>query len=335
MATQTMSNDQLEDLFLVSYGNKFDLNKMTAIDGGINFVGRSSQNLGVTATIPKVEGVQPYPAGLVTVALGGTKLLCAFVQPEPFYTAQNVAVLKPKIPMKLEEKIYVCLAIRHNRFRYSAFGREANRTIKTLEIPSFTSLPSWLEDASEAAHSHFLRSLGPLKNYAVAPQTARASLGGERVPVEALFEVVYGSNLELNKMHQDASGINFVSRTSKNNGVAARVKAVDGLTPIEGGVLTVAGGGSVLETFLQLDPFYSGRDLYYLKPRIGLSVDELLFFCTCIRANMFRYSYGRQANRTLKALLIPALESIPKWVYGGSAAVIEEIEKEIATAEAR
>lgn len=45
-----------------------------------------------------------------------------------------------------------------------------------------------------------------------------------------------------------------------------------------------------------------------------MSVDQLLYYCTCIRANRYRYSYGRQANRTLKDLRLPALASLPEWV---------------------
>jgi hypothetical protein len=54
-----MQTSPLEELFHVTYGNKFDLNKMTPvprIEGGINFVGRSSENHGVSATVKKVDG---------------------------------------------------------------------------------------------------------------------------------------------------------------------------------------------------------------------------------------------------------------------------------------
>ena len=136
------------------------------------------------------------------------------------------------------------------------------------------------------------------------------------VPISSLFEVHYGVNLELNKLTQvsDENGINFVSRTSKNNGVSAIVKLIPKIKPIEAGVLTVAGGGSVLETFLQPKPFYSGRDLYYLKPLIDMTDKEKLFYCMCIRANKYKYNYGRQANRTLKDLLVPHINFIPDFV---------------------
>jgi hypothetical protein len=323
-----MQNRRLSELFHVTYGNKFDLNKMVQLpraSGGINFVGRSSENHGVSATVKKIDGVDPYPAGLITVALGGTKLLCSFVQEHPFYTAQNVAVLAPKKPMGFTDKLFVCLAIRHNRFRYSAFGREANRTIKQLEIPAVSEFPTWLSATLEGVRSSMLQQLVPLKADSEQCSGGAGMKGSDTIEVSELFDVIYGSNLELNRLVRDSKGINFVSRTSKNNGVSAKVRLVPGEIPIEGPVLSVAGGGSVLETFLQLEPFYSGRDLYVLRPKKTLTNEELLFYCCCIRANMFRYSYGRQANRTLKQLRIPSVSSIPSWVHGGLNTVVDEV----------
>ena len=129
-----------------------------------------------------------------------------------------------------------------------------------------------------------------------------------------LFEVEYGRNMELNALELDPDGVNFVSRTAKNNGVSARVKLVPGIEPIPGGTLSVACGGSVMETFLQPSPYYSGRDLYYLTPRVKMSNEVLLYYAMCLKANKFKFSYGRQANVSLPDLLIPCLDSIPDYV---------------------
>lgn len=132
--------------------------------------------------------------------------------------------------------------------------------------------------------------------------------------VKDIFTVRYGVNLELNALEQDANGINFVSRTSKNNGVSAKVKILPNIPPIPAGTITVAGGGSVMETFLQNSPYYSGRDLYYLTPKIEMTNEIKLFYCQCLRANKYKFSYGRQANVTLPDLDIPSIESIPEYV---------------------
>lgn len=144
--------------------------------------------------------------------------------------------------------------------------------------------------------------------------------------VSDLFWVNYGVNLELNALEQDKNGVNFVSRTSKNNGVSAKVKRLPSLDPLPAGTITVAGGGSVMETFLQMKPYYSGRDLYYLTPKVEMSNEVKLFYCHCLRSNKYKYSYGRQANVTLPDLSIPTLESIPTYVINMS---IKEYGKEL------
>ena len=136
--------------------------------------------------------------------------------------------------------------------------------------------------------------------------------------VNDLFEVNYGVNLELNALKLDPKGINFVSRTKKNNGVSAKVEKINNIEPIPAGTISVAGGGSVMESFLQSEPYYSGRDLYYLIPKVKLSDAQKLFYCQCLRLNKFKFSFGRQSNSTLKELSIPSVEELPTWVNSTS-----------------
>lgn len=135
--------------------------------------------------------------------------------------------------------------------------------------------------------------------------------------VKDLFTVKYGVNLELMTLEtvpdNDADGVNFVARTAINNGVVARVRKIYGIEPQPAGILSCAGGGSVLSTFVQTQPFYSGRDLYTLTPKKEMPLHEKLYWCMCIRANAYKYTYGRQANKTLKDIELPY--SVPEWVY--------------------
>lgn len=131
--------------------------------------------------------------------------------------------------------------------------------------------------------------------------------------VSELFDIKYGINLELDALERsdDADAVNFVARTSENNGVVARIKRIPGKEPQPAGILTCAGGGSVLSTFVQDKPFYSGRDLYLLIPKKEMSLEEKLFYCHAIKMNAYRYSYGRQANKTLKNINLPP---VPSWL---------------------
>ncbi len=126
--------------------------------------------------------------------------------------------------------------------------------------------------------------------------------------VSDLFNVKYGVNLELNACIEsdkiEIDSVNFVARTAENNGVSARVMTIDGVEQQKKGLISVASGGSVLSTFLQNEPFYSGRDLYTLDSKDNISDEAKMFIITIIEQNKYKYSYGRQANKTLPDLLL-------------------------------
>ena len=129
-----------------------------------------------------------------------------------------------------------------------------------------------------------------------------------------LFTVKYGHSLELNRLQlsSDANAVPFVSRSAKNNGVTAHVAPLHDIEPAAAHQLTVALGGTVLETFLQPQPFYTAFHVAVLTPKRAMNTAELLWWASCIRANKYRYNYGRQANRTLAYLELP--DSPPAWL---------------------
>jgi hypothetical protein len=133
--------------------------------------------------------------------------------------------------------------------------------------------------------------------------------------LDQIFDLRYGHSLELNVLEQVMSpdGVNFVSRAMGSNGVTARV-VVD-IEPAKPGEMSVAlGGNGVLSTFVQPEPFVCGRDVMILTAKDpSMMVSEKLWWARCIWENRYRFSYGRQANRTLGSLLIPA--EVPGWVY--------------------
>ena len=151
----------LNSIFEISRGNKFDFNKMVKASMGedsVAFIRRSGEKNGLIAFVEEIEDIEPYESGLITVALGGSAL-SSFVQPWPFYTAQNIAVLYPRFDMSLDMKLYYCLCIEANRFRYSTYGREANRTLHTIEIPALDHIPSWVDGVSKTTIGEFCNRL--------------------------------------------------------------------------------------------------------------------------------------------------------------------------------
>lgn len=106
---------------------------MTTDEPSVNFVGRSAENNGVMGKVDAVEGVTPYPAGCITVALGGS-LGASFVQDKPFYTSQNVAVLQfSTTAVDLLTRLFLATMIQfESRSKYFPFGRELNKYIRTI-----------------------------------------------------------------------------------------------------------------------------------------------------------------------------------------------------------
>jgi hypothetical protein len=136
--------------------------------------------------------------------------------------------------------------------------------------------------------------------------------------INELFSLEYGHSLELNRQEQSSApdAVNFVGRAARNNGVTAKVRLIPELTPAPAGTVTVAlgGQGGAGIAFLQPFPYYCGRDVMILKPRTKMTEQEILWWVTCISANRFRFGFGRQANRTLKDLVLLDPVAIPPWV---------------------
>lgn len=98
-------------------GNGFDKNKLDEDNPEVNLVSRVSYNNGVDVKVGFVEGVKPFDAGLVTVAL---------------YTGQNVAVMKAKCDeMSHMVNVFISGLVRFEcKTKYYAFGRELNTHIR-------------------------------------------------------------------------------------------------------------------------------------------------------------------------------------------------------------
>lgn len=317
---------KVNDLFTLDYGHSLELNRLVRSSGldAVNFVGRAAQNNGVTARVSLIMNLPPAPAGTITVALNGQGGAgVAFLQPCPYYTGFHVMVLTPKKYMTEQEKLWWAMCITANRFRFG-FGRQANRTLKDIELPNPEEIPEWVHSVDFG--KPFSTTLNHLKKQSgLAPVKAQNKIGDARTNIADIFDISYGTSLELNRLSRDSTGINFVARTAKNNGVAAKVKLPSSIEPIAAGCISVAVSGSVLEAFLQQEPFLTGFHVMTLRPKSPMGAEELMFYAACIRANQWRYSYGRQANRTLKDLLIPARDSVPAWVHGSFTRVADQL----------
>ena len=137
------------------------------------------------------------------------------------------------------------------------------------------------------------------------------------VRIDSIFDITYGSQLDLNKCHkcEKPKGFNFVNRSSVNSGVSARILAPKGKHPFPAGSLTSAMGGSVLSTFVQQEDYFTGQNVKVLIPKTDLTLAQKLYYCACIEQNRYRFStFGREANATFDSLLVPEVADLPSYL---------------------
>jgi len=304
-----MSEIQIEDIFEVTYGTKLDMNKMSASGGAsIAFVSRSSKNNGVVGYVDEIDGVVPLSPGLITVTLGGTYVLSSFLQDRPFYTAQNVAVLTPRNKLTKAQKLYYCMCISANRFRYSAFGREANRTLRTILVPSVGDIPSWVSEIDfnrfeNASDRKILKDIDP----PVITSFAK---------IDELFVVKNGIAATglIEKGERFDGGIMYVRPASTH----LRTKRsfidesqVDNTNIYPEGTLFVStnGEGSHTYSYVSTERFVPNSDVSVLLPKFDMPLEVKMYYAKCITANRYLFSYGRKPKgNKLKNIIVPKVD---------------------------
>jgi hypothetical protein len=299
---------ELQEIFIVRSGNGFDANKMNFVESGnIDFISRDSEYNGFIGKVAKYNDVEPFKDGLITVALGGSFLLSSFVQPRKFYTAQNVAVLTPRKEMTLGEKLYYCKCISMNRFKYSAFGREANKTLKLLKVPEKS--PTWIEE-------HAIKTESDLKKPCLEQAISLTNIKLHSFLFSQLFKVRKGKRIVVSKTAQEGK-CPFVSAISKNNGVS---NYFDLEPNAKGNTITVCYTGTYIgEAYYQPCDYWGTDNVNILEPRFDLNPYIAMFLITLIKKESFRFNYGRTWNkgRMEKSLLkLPITEDDkPDWKF--------------------
>jgi hypothetical protein len=275
---------ELNTLFDIKYGNQFDLYKLDSDEySDINFVSRSSKNLGVSRKVNSFNDIEPFDAGEITVALGGS-VLSTFIQQEKFYTGQNVKILTPKIEMTINEKLYYCLAIEQNKYRYTACGREANITLSTLLLPS-------------KVPTEFLNL--ELKGINVSAESLQKNtielniINWKYFKYEDVFEVKKGKRLTKEDFIEGTTP--FIGAIDSNNGYRDFI----GQEPIhKGNTITVNYNGSVGEAFYQPKDFWASDDVNVLYPKFKFNEYIAMFILPIIRKEKYRFNYGRKWEST-------------------------------------
>lgn len=277
----------VDDLFSIRYGHGLSLNALREVEPpeGVNFVSRGTTNNGVSARVLPPRGVVLGAPGELTVALNGEGgALASFLQPAPFVTGYHVAILSARADMDETEKLWWARCIWENHYRYG-FGRQANRTLGSLKLPSGP--PQWVDQIEPSPLGELSKPLGP-------PQPLPDLAKGAWFRLDDVFDIAKGRRLT--KREQAPGNTPYIGSSAFRNGVT---NWIDAPPAFPAGVLTVPYNGSVGHAFFQPRPFCAGDDVHVLAPRDRVASElSLLFIAAIIRAEKFKYSYGRKWNLT-------------------------------------
>lgn len=305
----------------------------------IPFLGATAENNGITdyCDIGSIESSSRtgendntlegkiFEGNCITITNNGS-VCYAYFQPRAFTSSHDETICIPKFELNMPKAMFICSIINKERYKWS-YGRKLHDINKSKNIiiklpiqyntdgsPLLDNtfkysdqgyVPDWqfMEDYIQSLHYK------PLTTKRVNENKMELNVSQwEEFYVGDVFKIKYGINMELNACEEcdmnDSESVAFVARTAENNGVSAYVKKEKGKVPQKAGTITCAGGGSVLSTFVQFHDFYSGRDLYLLNEKEALSIKTKLFLTTIILKNQYKYSYGRQANKTLPSLVL-------------------------------
>ena len=299
--------DLLFDIYKAKATNKDDLTVATDNNNAIRYITRTGENNGceLLADIRDIDTKIIEKGNAITI--GDTTATC-FYQEEDFITGDHMVVIRADSWLNLYTALYIVAILTNEQYKYS-YGRaylmdRIKDTIIKLPVDDKDN-PDWLFMETYIKSLHHKPLTTKNKKETVSELNIK---NWKEFKVSDIFEVKYGVNLELNACVEcnanDLDAVNFVARTAENNGVSAHVVRIDGVIPQKKGLISVAGGGSVLSTFLQTEPFYSGRDLYTLDSKDNISNAAKMFIITVIEQNKYKYSYGRQANKTLPDLIL-------------------------------
>lgn len=298
----------INEIFDIKYGNQFDISKMDILDSSeINFVSRSSQNMGIVAKVENYNNIEPFPAGLITVTLGGTYLLSAFIQQKPFYTAQNIKVLKPKKVMSDIEKLYYCFCIKANRFKYTSHGREANSTFNNILVPA--EMPSDWTDLN-------FEKINKLQKDPLNRRDHSLDIDGWTwFDLVELFDIS-ASRDKLSDDLTEGGKTPYVTSSETNNGITSFFEE---LPTNKAGTITANRGGSVGYFFYQpKDYLATPVDVRILTPKFNIDVFIGLFIKTILQLEKYRYNYSRKmGSDRLKEFRIklPSKDGRPDWDF--------------------
>lgn len=280
-------------------------------EGYIPFVTRTEENNSVDCYVLKSD-LQQIESGNAIV-IGDTTSTISY-QPEPFGTGDHIIVLRADW-MNPSTALFIISILKKERFRYS-YGRAF---LMNLIINTSILLPvdcndnpdwNWIENYTCSLRFKKITTSNKLE-----PKLLNI-ISWKEYELSHLFNFRKGTRLIKEDMEE--GNVNYLGAISGNNGVRQKISCQES-DLYEPNCITVNYNGSVGEAFYQKDPFWASDDVnvLYAKDWWQLNVYRAMFVITIIKANKYKFDYGRKwtmEKMKESTILLPANEDgTPDW----------------------
>lgn len=297
---------KMDDIFIFTKGKRLTKNDM--VPGKLNYLGAISENNAVRELI---EASPQHLGNCITVNYNGS-VGEAFYQSEPFWATDDINVLNLK-NYALNENIglFLCTVIKKNKFKFS-YGRkwtleQMKNTI--IYLPSTNGKPDY------KFMDKYINNL-KIKHIKTKNSNTLKKINlndWKRFIIKDIFSLEIGKSEDL--YNTEPGNINYVGRTSLNNGIQALVDA----NKINiGNCITLGMVGTYFPTWQEND-FSCSQNILILRNEY-LNKYTALFVNSILKENIKnKYSYNRpiQKNKfALETILLPTtFDGTVDWDY--------------------
>lgn len=259
------------------------------------FVSRTKSDNGVDGFCARQEK-DPEPGGAITIGLDTQTV---GYQPVPFYTSQNIQVLRhPRLTLANATVLMTVIAVQLRKFSWGGNGATLGRLKATKIMVPVTITPDGETVVDWEGMTAFGEELlGQVRTHTHRARPSDAEYDGERpelsfepMLITDVFETMSASKAWRDRVHLIGSKgcYPYLSQTWATNGVAKFV-AHQGMESEAGNCITVT--LKTQATFYQPVPFYTAQNfLIFRHPK--LSPHNALILVTTMRNAFKKFSWG-------------------------------------------
>lgn len=303
--------------------NKDDLEEVNAFKDGIRYITRTGENNGCELIVSRIG----IPSDVIeegnAISIGDTTATC-FYQMEQFITGDHMVIIRADWLNDILA-LYVLAILNNEQYKYS-YGRaflmdRIKKTILKLPIKYNEDGTPFIDDTNKYSEDGYVPDWEFMESYIKSlhykPLTTKNKVGQapalsvdswEYFLLKDICKISMGNKMDLSAMTMDNPCVNFVGRSADNNGVACKVDLfIDEkgniVKPYKAGCVTVALGGSLGSSYLQVEDFYTSQNVSVLEFEECISDATKIFITNCIM-NESKYKYfpfGRELNTHIRS----------------------------------